>query len=203
MTSLSNQPELPLRIAVLFLAGVVFSLLFSTLLIQREVTSLPTELLNDMVSSAWWVPIAAGILSLCVGMLYPTVDSIYGTKPVLQCDWSNLIRCSIIFFGINHACMKLDYMNSMQLSVTLGVLSITMWWLFDRTVSGLVVGLVSTIVFISVSQFFVYHGFASYKAPDFFLLRSWIPSLIFSAVITFGTIGRQLSAFRFTHSHED
>ena len=61
---------------------------------------------------------------------------------------------------LKHTLQKLDYINSVQLSVTLGVLSITMWWLFDRTVSGLVVGLISTVVFISVSQFFVYHGFA-------------------------------------------
>lgn len=203
MASLKTHSELPLRIAVLFLAGVVFSLLFSPLLIQREVTSLPTEVLSDMVTSAWWVPLAAGLLSLCVGLLYPTVDSIYGNKPVLNCDWPCLIRISIIFFGINHACMKLDYMNSVQLSVTLSVLSVILWWFFDSTVSGLIVGLISTLVFISVSQFFVYHGLARYKEPDFFFLRSWIPSLIFSAVITFGTIGRQLSAFRFNHDHED
>lgn len=199
----SKYPELPIRITVLFLSGVFFSLLFTSLLIQREVTSLSTELLNDMVISVWWVPIAAGLLSLSVGMLYPKVDSIYGQKPVLQCDWPSLIRCCIIFFGINHACMKLDYMNSVQLSVTLAVMSMIMWWLFDRTFSGLVMGLVSTLLFLFASQFFVYHGFARYKKPDFFLLRSWLPSLVFSGVITFGTLGRTLSAFKFSHDHEE
>ena len=33
------------------------------------------------------------------------VDRYYGNKPVLQCDWPSIIRCSIIFFGINHGCM--------------------------------------------------------------------------------------------------
>eukprot|EP00116_Pleurobrachia_bachei_P008825 sb/3469087/ len=195
MTSNSDHCEMPVRVLVLFSSGVLFSLLFSALLIQREVTSLPIEILHDVVSSAWWAPFAAGILSLCVGMLYPTVDSMYGQKPVMQCDWPYLIKCLIIYFGINHACMKLDYMNSVQLSLTLTALSLMMWWLFDRTVCGLAVGVIATLLLITLSQIFVYQGFARYKRPDFFFLRSWLPSLVFGAVITFGTIGRQLSAF--------
>jgi hypothetical protein len=32
-----------------------------------------------------------------------------------------------------------------------------------------------------------------YTQPDFLLVRSWIPAMLFSAAVTFGTFGRQLA----------
>lgn len=196
---------MPLRIIVLFFSGVLFSFLFSTLQIQREVTYLPMESFSHM-DIGWWVPLIGGFLALAIGLLVPKVDQYCGQKAAVQCDWSSLIRCYIIFFGINHACSKIDFGNSHQLSAILTVLAFLVWFLFDRTAAGLCVGVVFTIIVLTITQVLVIQGFAKYKKPDFFLVRSWLPSLVFSSVVTFGTIGRHLSAIKLSpscHEHMD
>jgi len=196
------QPEMPLRIIVIYSSGLLFSFLFSTLQIQREVTYLPIESFSHM-HIGWWVPVIGGFLALAIGLLVPKVDRYCGQAAAVHCDWSSLIRCYIIFFGINHACSKIDFGNSHQLSAILTVLAIGVWFLFDRTVAGLCVGFIFTIIVLSITQVLVMQGFAKYKKPDFFLVRSWLPSLVFSSVVTFGTIGRHLSAIKLTtSSHE-
>ncbi len=98
-----------------------------------------------------------------------------------------------------------------------------MWWAGDRSTFGLVLTLALTAVGTLVVQLFVFLGiyqcararvcgmcsrlpplFLSlslatvtvarrYTNPDFFLVHSWMPALIFAGSVAVGTLGRQLT----------
>ncbi|NXP40416.1 INSI1 protein, partial [Leiothrix lutea] len=88
---------------------------------------------------------------------------------------------------------KLDFANNVQLSLTLAALSLGLWWTFDRSRSGLGLGITIAFVATLITQFLVYNGVYQYTSPDFLYIRSWLPCIFFSGGVTVGNIGRQLA----------
>lgn len=103
------------------------------------------------------------------------------------------MRCIAVFVGINHASAKLDFANNVQLSLTLAALSLGLWWTFDRSRSGLGLGITVAFLATLITQFLVYNGVYQYTSPDFLYIRSWLPCIFFSGGVTVGNIGRQLA----------
>uniref|UniRef100_A0A2K6F584 Insulin-induced gene protein n=1 Tax=Propithecus coquereli TaxID=379532 RepID=A0A2K6F584_PROCO len=88
---------------------------------------------------------------------------------------------------------KLDFANNVQLSLTLAALSLGLWWTFDRSRSGLGLGITIAFLATLITQFLVYNGVYQYTSPDFLYIRSWLPCIFFSGGVTVGNIGRQLA----------
>nr|XP_035925503.1 insulin-induced gene 1 protein isoform X1 [Halichoerus grypus] len=103
------------------------------------------------------------------------------------------MRCVAVFVGINHASAKLDFANNVQLSLTLAALSLGLWWTFDRSRSGLGLGITIAFLATLITQLLVYNGVYQYTSPDFLYIRSWLPCIFFSGGVTVGNIGRQLA----------
>ncbi|XP_073094252.1 insulin-induced gene 1 protein isoform X1 [Manis javanica] len=181
------------RSLVLFSVGVVLALVLNLLQVQRNVTLFPEEVIATIFSSAWWVPPCCGTAAAVVGLLYPCIDSHLGEPHKFKREWASVMRCVAVFVGINHASAKLDFANNIQLSLTLAALSLGLWWTFDRSRSGL--GLGVTIAFLAtlITQLLVYNGVYQYTSPDFLYIRSWLPCIFFSGGVTVGNIGRQLA----------
>ncbi|KAI1242583.1 INSIG1 [Lamprotornis superbus] len=95
---------------------------------------------------------------------------------------------------------KLDFANNVQLSLTLAALSLGLWWTFDRSRSGLGLGITIAFVATLITQFLVYNGVYQYTSPDFLYIRSWLPCIFFSGGVTVGNIGRQLAMLGSTSS---
>jgi len=53
---------------------------------------------------------------------------------------------------------KISFDSTFQLSLTLGALSLGLWWLFDRSRSGLLLGLVIASLATAVTQVLVFFG---------------------------------------------
>ncbi|NWS93710.1 INSI1 protein, partial [Mionectes macconnelli] len=98
--------------------------------------------------------------------------------------------CAIV---LNIFFQKLDFANNVQLSLTLAALSLGLWWTFDRSRSGLGLGITIAFVATLITQFLVYNGVYQYTSPDFLYIRSWLPCIFFSGGVTVGNIGRQLA----------
>ncbi|XP_035866959.1 insulin-induced gene 1 protein isoform X2 [Phyllostomus discolor] len=88
---------------------------------------------------------------------------------------------------------KLDFANNVQLSLTLAALSLGLWWTFDRSRSGLGLGITIAFLATLITQLLVYNGVYQYTSPDFLYIRSWLPCIFFSGGVTVGNIGRQLA----------
>ncbi|KAF6018846.1 INSIG2 [Bugula neritina] len=116
-----------------------------------------------------------------------------GRRHKFQTEWSSVMRCVAVFVGINHASAKINFDNNIQLSLTLAALSIGLWWLFDRSSVGLLLGVIIAALATFVTQILVSQGVFWYSKPDFFYIKSWVPCIFFSGGVTMGTIGRALA----------
>ncbi|EFB17804.1 hypothetical protein PANDA_015700 [Ailuropoda melanoleuca] len=132
-----------------------------------------------------------------VGLLYPCIDSRLGEPHKFKREWASVMRCVAVFVGINHASAKLDFANNVQLSLTLAALSLGLWWTFDRSRSGLGLGITVAFLATVITQLLVYNGVYQYTSPDFLYIRSWLPCIFFSGGVTVGNIGRQLAMAMF------
>uniref|UniRef100_A0A452QDU7 Insulin-induced gene protein n=1 Tax=Ursus americanus TaxID=9643 RepID=A0A452QDU7_URSAM len=164
--------------------------------VQRNVTLFPEEVIATIFSSAWWVPPCCGTAAAVVGLLYPCIDSRLGEPHKFKREWASVMRCVAVFVGINHASAKLDFANNVQLSLTLAALSLGLWWTFDRSRSGLGLGITVAFLATVITQLLVYNGVYQYTSPDFLYIRSWLPCIFFSGGVTVGNIGRQLAMVR-------
>ncbi|KAM7325756.1 hypothetical protein ACRRTK_016009 [Alexandromys fortis] len=150
--------DLVQRSLVLFSFGVVLALVLNLLQIQRNVTLFPDEVIATIFSSAWWVPPCCGTAAAVVGLLYPCIDSHLGEPHKFKREWASVMRCIAVFVGINHASAKLDFANNVQLSLTLAALSLGLWWTFDRSRSGLGLGITIAFLATLITQLLVYNG---------------------------------------------
>ena len=66
--------------------------------------------------------------------------------------------CRLRRIVLNIFFQKLDFANNVQLSLTLAALSLGLWWTFDRSRSGLGLGITIAFVATLITQFLVYNG---------------------------------------------
>ncbi|KAB0403149.1 hypothetical protein E2I00_008047, partial [Balaenoptera physalus] len=103
-----------------------------------------------------------------------------------------------LYISTLHPSTKLDFANNVQLSLTLAALSLGLWWTFDRSRSGLGLGITIAFLATVITQLLVYNGVYQYTSPDFLYIRSWLPCIFFSGGVTVGNIGRQLAMIGLT-----
>ncbi|NXW15362.1 INSI1 protein, partial [Circaetus pectoralis] len=192
-STLNLSQHLVQRSVVLFVVGAFMALVLNLLQIQRNVTLFPDEVISTLFSSAWWVPPCCGTAAgesptSASGMNHSHFQFEFSLVQFQQQDVCRLKRIVLnIFF------QKLDFANNVQLSLTLAALSLGLWWTFDRSRSGLGLGITIAFVATLITQFLVYNGVYQYTSPDFLYIRSWLPCIFFSGGVTVGNIGRQLA----------
>ncbi|NXX17966.1 INSI1 protein, partial [Podargus strigoides] len=190
-STLNLSQHLVQRSVVLFVVGAFMALVLNLLQIQRNVTLFPEEVISTLFSSAWWVPPCCG--TAAGELLTPTS----GNHARFQFEFSLVQFQQDVFkfqrIVLNIFFQKLDFANNVQLSLTLAALSLGLWWTFDRSRSGLGLGITIAFVATLITQFLVYNGVYQYTSPDFLYIRSWLPCIFFSGGVTVGNIGRQLA----------
>ncbi|NXO63383.1 INSI1 protein, partial [Phainopepla nitens] len=186
-STLNWSQHLVQRSVVLFVVGAFMALVLNLLQIQRNVTLFPDEVISTLFSSAWWVPPCCG--TAAGESLTSTSD--FWVFPVLS--WERRMSADLKRTVLNIFFQKLDFANNVQLSLTLAALSLGLWWTFDRSRSGLGLGITIAFVATLITQFLVYNGVYQYTSPDFLYIRSWLPCIFFSGGVTVGNIGRQLA----------
>jgi len=139
------------------------------------------------------LPVIWGIGAVVMGTLYPIVDClVVGVVKEVDRGWPDIFRCVVFYIGINYAATKFEVGNG-ELAIMLSVVTVGQWWIFDRTLRGFLVGLLIAILgsfFVSV---FVYSDFYRFSKPDFFVIQSYIPVVLFSAGTCYGTVGRHIA----------
>ena len=63
-----------------------------------------------------------------------------------------------VYVNLDLIFKKLDFVNNMQLSMTLAAMSIGLWWLFDRSPCGFGLGVGIAVLATLVTQLLVYNG---------------------------------------------
>ncbi|NXT36016.1 INSI1 protein, partial [Pelecanoides urinatrix] len=192
-STLNWSQHLVQRSLVLFVVGAFMALVLNLLQIQRNVTLFPDEVISTLFSSAWWVPPCCGTAAgeLLTSTKIQNHAHFQVEFSVVQFQQQDVSRLKRIV--LNSFFQKLDFANNVQLSLTLAALSLGLWWTFDRSRSGLGLGITIAFVATLITQFLVYNGVYQYTSPDFLYIRSWLPCIFFSGGVTVGNIGRQLA----------
>uniref|UniRef100_V5GLQ4 Putative insulin-induced protein n=1 Tax=Ixodes ricinus TaxID=34613 RepID=V5GLQ4_IXORI len=181
------------RVAFLFLVGVFFSLMLDFFQIQYRLSAFERNLIGSMfMSSPWWVPAICGTAAVSVGLLYPCVDHKLGEETIPH-RWSDVMKCIALFVGINQASAKIELQSDWQPSLSLVLLSVSLWWLCDRTHSGFGLSILTALIATLVAHFLVYYRIGRCSDKDLTFVRSWLPCVFFSGGITVGNIGRLLA----------
>ncbi|NXT24242.1 INSI1 protein, partial [Syrrhaptes paradoxus] len=192
-STLNWSQHLVQRSVVLFVVGAFMALVLNLLQIQRNVTLFPDEVISTLFSSAWWVPPCCGTAAgeLQTSTKIQNHAHLQIEFSLFQFQQQDICRHKRIVLNIFF--QKLDFANNVQLSLTLAALSLGLWWTFDRSRSGLGLGITIAFVATLITQFLVYNGVYQYTSPDFLYIRSWLPCIFFSGGVTVGNIGRQLA----------
>ncbi|CAB4485849.1 unnamed protein product [Rhizophagus irregularis] len=182
----------PPRFLTLFLLGSLTSFVIDHLLTQNHITEYPKDI-PKLIDTAAWIPPTCGASAVLVGSLFPFADYWFMRKPQeFQREWSNVMRCMGGFIGVAYAATKLSWNSNYQVSCTLALISIVLWFLFDRTSHGFMMSTLFSSIGTGVMYMLVSNGIYSFTHADFFGVRSWIPCILYSSCVCFGTIGRQL-----------
>jgi hypothetical protein len=183
-----------LRLVVLFILGYSFATFGDTLLISNQMTLYPI----NTTLTPYWINVSAGFASCFVGILYPLLDNINRNK--FRSKWSKTTRCCGIFMAFLYALSKISSQNNIALSITACILSVGMWYEFDRTAQGWLVAMVVTVCgtfVISSLSLQGHYRLAStdyrFAKQDFMGISFWFPFLLFCSSVCLGTVGRQLS----------
>ncbi|KAF9930288.1 Insulin-induced protein 2 protein [Mortierella alpina] len=194
----------PIRALILFVLGFVFSLVIDHLQTQHRLVEYPANI-SQWWDTASWLPPTCGASAVLIGTIYPLGDYLWWGKRVPRSsrDWSSVMRCMGGFIGVNYAASKLPWTSSLQVSCTLALISAGLWFLFDRTLHGFVISLIVASMGTAVAYFLVLNGWYSFTKADFFGVGSWMPCILYSSSVCFGSIGRQLDVVPETwyHSH--
>ncbi|KAF9380719.1 Insulin-induced protein 1 protein [Mortierella sp. AD011] len=152
--------------------------------------------MHQLWDTASWLPPTCGLSAVLIGTLYPLVDNLRQERCVGRntCDMSSVIRCFGGFIGVNYAASKLPWTSGMQTTITLAMISIVLWFWFDRTFHGFLISLTVALVGTMVAYILVLNGWYSFTRADFFGVGLWIPCILYSSSVCFGSIGRQLEA---------
>ncbi|XP_054715870.1 insulin-induced gene 2 protein-like [Uloborus diversus] len=200
---MGNLAQLFCRGVILFLTGALFTVVLSLLQAQRNHTHLhPKNTTWNILCSKWWLPVVCGVGSVVVGLIYPFLKEKESTTRQISQEWSHVLRCIAMFVGINEACTKVDFPSNLQLSLSLAVLSVGLWWYFDRTRIGLGMGILIALLATVISQMLVAHKICIYSEREFLYMRSWLPCVVFSGGITVGNIGKQLALNDFKNENK-
>ncbi|KAG0248031.1 Insulin-induced protein 1 protein [Mortierella polycephala] len=183
----------PIRALILFILGFVFSLIIDHLQTQHQLVEYPSNR-HQFWDTASWLPPTCGASAVLIGTIYPLGDYLWWGKRVHRNsrDWSSVMRCMGGFIGVNYAASKLPWTSSLQVSCTLALISAGLWFLFDRTFHGFMISLTVASMGTTVAYFLVLNGWYSFTRADFFGVGSWMPCILYSSSVCFGSIGRQL-----------
>ena len=95
------------------------------------------------------------VISVILGLAYPRLDRWLNSTPAPGRDWASVIRCLALFVGINHANSRFHFATDTELAWTLALLSLALWWTFDRTTCGFVIASLAAAVAHVVAYYLV------------------------------------------------
>ncbi|OZJ04614.1 hypothetical protein BZG36_02034 [Bifiguratus adelaidae] len=130
-----------------------------------------------------------------VGFLFPIVDGwrSQAEPKSLSAGWVSVIRSMGGLCGVLYAATKLPSTTPTQLSLILALIAVAFWFLMDRTLGGFLLGIgVAAVGTLIVWLYNVGsdYGELMFSSGDLYGIQSWIPPILFSSSMCFGTIGR-------------
>ncbi|KAJ3084894.1 Insulin-induced protein 1 protein [Rhizoclosmatium hyalinum] len=135
-----------------------------------------------------WLPLSFGLLGVIVGHVVPRIDAILKIRR--RVSRSAAVRLVGGVLGINYAASKIKWENNGNANAAIALLSLGIWFLFDRTIHGCILSILFAFIGTTFTLWFVSHGIYHFETPDLWGLRAWFPAILFLSSVCFGAVGR-------------
>lgn len=122
----------------------------------------------------------------------------------LGAAWNPAVRSIGAFIGIAFAIRRLPWDSTSQASLTLALANPALWFLIDRTLTGLIlsffVGIFGALVSSAISPQMVPLPFFTTSVPQESIgVWTWVASVLFCSCVCFGNVGRRLTLSQNLH----
>lgn len=176
-----------MQLMLLFMVGGILVTLLDAIHTHTEtlIYTRPTFFM-----APWWVPLLMGGMVVTIALSHVYADHAFN-QPVKERSWRGILiglvvlSALYVFSGIfkGNVLLKFFILN-------LGALAV--WWVWDRSSHGLMLGIVTAALgcFVEISMIRMEVFF--YFEPDFFGIPNWLPFLYFAGSVTVGNLGRKL-----------
>ncbi|KAI9322999.1 insulin-induced protein family, partial [Obelidium mucronatum] len=140
--------------------------------------------------------VSFGLAGSLIGNVFPLVDRYLGFKPKKKSrELSAVVRLLGGVMGVNYAISRLQWMDHSQATGAITLLSLGLWFIFDRTLHGFGVSVLFALVGTAFGVVLVSHGLYTFASPDFLGIRAWFPCVLFLSAVCFGAIGRLMTDY--------
>ena len=178
---------------IIFLLGFFLAPIGDMVHVSTKTTSYPDSYSWYLFGIPWWVFPFFGISGVVLAFTNDFIDSKFfvrkkregETKGIFAYLSLGLFLLSYFFSGILNS-------NPLLVHLVLGCFGITYWYLLDKTIPGILIGLGTAISGTGVEIFLVHNKVFSYLPPNdsLFGLASWLPWLYFSLAMALGNFFR-------------
>ncbi|CAF4256022.1 unnamed protein product [Rotaria socialis] len=133
-----------------------------------------------------------------VGVIYPMIVTTIDRATVLEQNTNNIIRKSqvcksvVIFLGINHLCVKIQFQSDLHFTLTLVFFCVAFWWWFDRSSINFIFSIIVSFLLTITTEILLRSGALQYTYSDFYL-KTCVPCLTFAGAILIIQLTKLLS----------
>jgi MFS family permease len=146
---------------------------------------------------AWWVPFLFGGATLSIAYSHTHLDLIF-FKKIKTLPWNLTYLALLSFIGMYFLSSILNFSTLIN-SVLLYSLAILCWFLFNRTLFGFIIALLTAITgsLVEISLIYTENFFYFDQYSHFLGIPYWLPALYIAASIGVGAFGRKVCSIDF------
>lgn len=145
-----------------------------------------------MLMMDWWVPLLFGAAGIAVGLSHLDLDRRLN-KSYPDLTWIHVAFAVASFAAIYFISgfLKIDETRKLVLLYTLAFL---VWYIYDKTYSGFILAIVTSLIGSFVEGSLISMDWFYYTRPDFFGVPYWLPALYIAASVSVGNLARKINS---------
>lgn len=176
-----------LKLILLFLIGATLGPLCDLFHVLSKTSGYPFPRFYGL---AFWVPILFGSATVVLALSHVLSDKIF-KRPKRELSKRQIVMGLLTFMFIYYASGFLMVSEVLKL-IILGFIAFTTWCLFDRTLYGLILAIITAFFGCLVEILIIRTGHFYYNIHDVFRIPYWLPFLYMTASVAVGNLGRKL-----------
>lgn len=174
---------------ILFVAGMVAGTVLDAFHVAVGVARYTSPVLFQQ---AWWVPLIFGAATVLIGVSHWKLHPMPGNHPHRREAWTMAFLGSFLFFVLSYLVTAGIPPPGYFSAFIVLVFYLISWGVFDRTLTSVVLALITAVIGCSVESGLGRLGQYHYASPDFFRIPAWLPALYLNVSAAVGFLGRLL-----------
>lgn len=142
---------------------------------------------------AWWVPLEFAGAAVALGLSHPLLDRMWGRRQKIALTGDRLFLGVAGLAAIWFATGALP-MRAWAIGLVLAPPALALWWFFDRTWQGVLLGVATAAMGVVFEITLVNLGVFKHVSPDMLGVSSWLPCIYFAASVALGNVGRRMDS---------